>query len=52
MGAIVSLGLMASLPFDTWLRLIIWLIVGLVIFFTYSRKHSRLNDLEKPKPQA
>ena len=32
--------LMASLPLESWLRLFAWLVVGLVIYFTYSRHHS------------
>ncbi len=42
LGILVSLYLMASLPFDTWLRLIIWLVIGLVIYFTYGRRHSKV----------
>ncbi len=42
MGIVVSGLLMLSLPFDTWLRLIVWLVVGLVIYFTYGRYHSNL----------
>jgi APA family basic amino acid/polyamine antiporter len=42
MGIVVSGLLMASLPFDTWLRLIVWLVIGLAIYFTYSRYHSNL----------
>src|SRR5208282_3979088 len=42
LGILVSLGLMASLPGSTWLRLIIWLIVGMVLYFTYGKKHSRV----------
>ena len=45
LGIIVSFGLMASLPFDTWLRLIVWLIIGMVIYFTYGRHHSRVQKL-------
>ncbi|HBE51043.1 MAG TPA: hypothetical protein DDW76_20255, partial [Cyanobacteria bacterium UBA11369] len=37
---------MLSLPSDTWLRLIIWLAVGLLIYFTYGRKHSTLQQLQ------
>ena len=44
LGILVSFYLMASLPFDTWLRLIIWLIIGLVIYFTYGCKHSRVRN--------
>jgi basic amino acid/polyamine antiporter, APA family len=40
LGILVSLLLMASLAGSTWLRLIVWLIIGLVIYFGYGRKHS------------
>ncbi|HWB86176.1 MAG TPA: amino acid permease [Bryobacteraceae bacterium] len=40
LGIIVSLFLMVSLPLDTWLRLVVWLIIGLAIYFGYGRKHS------------
>lgn len=47
MGILVSLLMMVSLPFDTWLRLIIWLIIGMVIYFTYGRHHSRVRQLQE-----
>jgi APA family basic amino acid/polyamine antiporter len=34
--------MMYSLPRDTWLRLIIWMAIGLLIYFVYSRTHSVL----------
>jgi len=40
LGAICCLALMAPLGIITWLRLFIWLAIGLVIYFTYGRKHS------------
>ncbi len=51
MGVLVSAGLMASLPAATWIRLIVWLIIGMVIYFTYGQKHSKVqanlaNDAE------
>ncbi len=41
-GIIVCLAQMISLPVDTWLRLIIWMIIGFLIYFLYSKKHSKL----------
>lgn len=42
-GAVVSAAfLMNSLPLDTWIRLIDWMAIGLVIYFGYSYNHSRL----------
>jgi APA family basic amino acid/polyamine antiporter len=54
MGIAVSLLMMFSLGWQTWARLIIWLVIGLVIYFTYSRHHSRVQqmgaDERKPAP--
>ncbi len=33
---------MLTLPLDTWIRLGVWLVIGLAIYFGYSRKHSVL----------
>ena len=44
LGVIVCGAQMLALPGDTWLRLIIWLVIGLVIYFLYSRRHSKLNQ--------
>jgi APA family basic amino acid/polyamine antiporter len=44
MGIIVSLALMASLPWITWERLFIWLAIGMVIYFLYGRKHSKVQQ--------
>ena len=37
--------LMNSLPFDTWLRLIFWMSIGLVVYFAYSYSHSNLRQV-------
>ena len=41
-GAATSVFLMLGLPFDTWVRLAVWLAVGLAIYFCYGAKHSRV----------
>lgn len=43
-GALICLAQMLSLPPDTWLRLIVWMAIGLLIYFGYSRKHSHLRQ--------
>ena len=40
-GILVCLAMMASLGIDTWIRLVAWLIVGMLIFFGFSRTHSK-----------
>jgi basic amino acid/polyamine antiporter, APA family len=40
MGIIFNLGMMLTLGWKNWARLIIWLLIGLTIYFTYGRKHS------------
>jgi basic amino acid/polyamine antiporter, APA family len=49
LGAAACLFVMIGLPPDTWLRLIVWLAVGFVVYFSYSRKHSRFRNVPHPK---
>ena len=42
MGAISALYLMASLPWRTWERLLIWFGIGIVIYFAYGVRKSKL----------
>jgi len=42
LGILTCLLLMFSLPVENWYRLIVWMIVGLVIYFTYGIRHSGL----------
>ncbi|HJQ20410.1 MAG TPA: amino acid permease [Gemmatimonadaceae bacterium] len=41
LGILVCFGMMAFLPKDTWIRLIVWMIIGFVIYFTYGKNHAR-----------
>jgi basic amino acid/polyamine antiporter, APA family len=45
LGIIVCLAEMAALPFDTWMRLLVWMAVGFVIYFAYGRKHSKVRKI-------
>ncbi|HEY9290331.1 MAG TPA: amino acid permease C-terminal domain-containing protein [Microlunatus sp.] len=48
-GVIASFFLITQLHWDTWLRFVIWLIIGLIIYFGYGRKHSKLNRAVDPR---
>jgi APA family basic amino acid/polyamine antiporter len=41
-GILLCLMLMCSLPAENWWRLIIWLAIGMVVYFSYGRHHSVL----------
>ncbi len=42
LGILVCLSMMAALDIMTWIRLVVWLVIGMVIYFGYSRSHSHL----------
>jgi APA family basic amino acid/polyamine antiporter len=50
MGVITPVLLMTTLPLDTWIRLIVWMAIGLVIYFLYGVHHSRLGRGKGPEP--
>ena len=57
LGMLVNLTLMLFLPLDTWLRLVIWLLIGFVIYFGYSRRHSHLvrhllHEIQAPRDES
>lgn len=46
LGIFVNLALMLFLPVDTWLRLVIWLFLGLCIYFSFGYHYSALREKE------
>ena len=47
LGVIVCLAMIYGLGWTNWLRLGVWLLLGLVIYFAYSKKNSKLNNPDK-----
>ena len=48
-GALSALALMASLPLMTWVRLFVWFAIGMVVYFSYGVRRSKL---AQPRTQA
>ena len=44
LGVLFCGGMAVTLPLGTWLRLVIWAIIGIVVYYGYSRHHSRLKQ--------
>jgi APA family basic amino acid/polyamine antiporter len=44
LGIIFNGYMMYKLGAMNWIRLFVWLFVGLIVYFTYSRHHSRLQN--------
>jgi len=42
LGILSNFGMMCALGWENWLRLFVWLAIGLVIYFVYGRHHSKL----------
>jgi len=48
LGVIICGYMMKSLPSDTWIRLIVWMVIGLLIYFIYGKSHSRVAGSMEP----
>lgn len=47
LGIMVCLGMMVFLPFDTWIRLLVWMLIGLDIYAAYGVRKSLMNAGKK-----
>ena len=51
LGIVVCFSMMSALDAETWFRLAIWLAIGLIVYFSYSRHHSHLNRTSEIIPK-
>jgi APA family basic amino acid/polyamine antiporter len=50
-GAVISFWQMASLPLATWMRLVAWMLIGIAIYFCYSRRNAgEKRQMQSPRP--
>ena len=49
MGVLVCVYLMYSLPAESWIRLFIWMALGVVVYFSYGQKYSKIRELRDGK---
>jgi APA family basic amino acid/polyamine antiporter len=47
LGILACLLMMVGLGWTNWLRLFAWMAIGILIYFTYSKKNSKLNNPDK-----
>jgi APA family basic amino acid/polyamine antiporter len=46
-GAVICMAMMASLPRDTWLRLLVWTLIGIAIYALYGYRNSALRNRKR-----
>jgi APA family basic amino acid/polyamine antiporter len=47
LGVLVCLAMIYGLGWTNWLRLLVWLALGLIIYFFYGKKKSKLNNTKE-----
>jgi APA family basic amino acid/polyamine antiporter len=52
LAIVCCFGLMLGLPLETWIRFVVWLVIGLVFYLGYSRRRSPLRVQEVVQPQT
>ena len=51
-GIALCIYLMTKLPGETWVRFVVWLVIGFAIYYFYSRQHSRLRTGQAPPKET
>lgn len=51
LGIVVCIAMMASLPIESWERLAIWMVLGIVVYFLYGKRHSKIRLAVKARQQ-
>jgi len=51
LGILTCVAMMVFLPWETWLRLAVWLLIGLAIYYGYGKKNSKLGIESSNKPE-
>lgn len=51
LGILTCVAMMVFLPWETWLRLAVWLLIGLAIYYGYGKKNSKLGIESSKKPE-
>jgi APA family basic amino acid/polyamine antiporter len=52
LSTIMCLYLMLNLKGETWVRFLVWMAIGIVVYFAYGRRHSRLGQREAAESRA
>lgn len=52
LGILTCLSLMLFLPADTWIRLVVWMVIGFDVYSLYGVKHSKMGQLETRRTAA
>ncbi|WP_421938279.1 amino acid permease [Pedobacter sp.] len=51
LGILTCVAMMVFLPWETWIRLAVWLLIGLAIYYGYGKKNSKLGIESSNKPE-
>jgi APA family basic amino acid/polyamine antiporter len=52
LGIIVCGAMIYGLGWTNWMRLLVWLVIGLIFYFSYGKRHSRIGALPPEMPEG